>query len=368
MDKTDPWYEGLQPNSEPDLAFVPGSAAPVRRNGGHGKLLAAGLGLAVAAAAVLPLAALNQAAQAQDRQDQAAASANLAVAARNASDPYGLRFINSPQVPTGEMTVQANGLAAAAAAPAGEPPLAQEAAAPIPAQIMSRDSVLSLVRQNFPADQVGNAMAVAACESGQQSVQGATNSDGTTDWGLFQINDGGTLQGALAAVGMPAKTTRDAQIAAMNPQINVRLASHLFADRGWSPWVCAYKQQIVAALYTNEPGAMYGKYSVIGVADPSAAEDAAKAAKAAKKAAKAKAKAKADAKAQALAAAKAAAKADKAAKAEKASQHAAAVAAAKEANKIKAPDVPATSAPLPSASASASASSSSAASNAERSE
>ncbi|MEI8083172.1 MAG: hypothetical protein WCI74_15145 [Actinomycetes bacterium] len=145
------------------------------------------------------------------------------------------------------------------------------AAHPIPTKIVSRNEVLRLARRYFPADQVGNAMAIAACESGQRSVRGATNSNGTTDWGIFQLNDGGTLQSSLAAIGKPADDKRAAQVAAMDAATNVRAAAKIYSSGGWGPWVCAYKQQIVAALWSNKPGPMAGKYSVIGVELPDAA-------------------------------------------------------------------------------------------------
>lgn len=135
--------------------------------------------------------------------------------------------------------------------------------AKIESRIVSQSEVLRLVRLNFPASEVGNAMAVAQCESGQQSIVGETNGDGTTDWGIFQLNDGGTLQGAMARVGAPSDT-QGAQLAALDAGTNIRAAAAIFADRGWSPWVCAYKQQIVAGLYSNEPGPMYGRYTAVG--------------------------------------------------------------------------------------------------------
>ena len=55
--------------------------------------------------------------------------------------------------------------------------------------------IQSLVKKYFPADQLGNAMAVSACESGHSDAKGAVNSDGTIDWGVFQLNDGGIAPG-----------------------------------------------------------------------------------------------------------------------------------------------------------------------------
>ena len=126
-------------------------------------------------------------------------------------------------------------------------------------------SVLAVVRRYFPAAQVGNAMAVVDCESSQQWWQrGPVNRNGTRDWGLFQFNDGGTLQGTLTAIGVRYTSLRQAQALALNPDINARMAIHLYRDRGWSPWVCAYTQGIVAALWSNEPGPMAGRYDVGG--------------------------------------------------------------------------------------------------------
>lgn len=124
--------------------------------------------------------------------------------------------------------------------------------------------IQALVRKYFPADEVGNAMAVAACESGHSDAIGARNSDGTTDWGVFQLNDGGTLQGSLRAVGVPFGSTTEAQKAALRTEVNVRAAASIYADRGWAPWVCAYKIGVVSSLYGSAPGPMYGKFDKWG--------------------------------------------------------------------------------------------------------
>jgi hypothetical protein len=131
--------------------------------------------------------------------------------------------------------------------------------------VRANGMVLALVRRYFPADQVGNAMAVVTCESDQQWWQrGAVNHDGTRDWGLFQLNDGGTLQGALARLGLHPSSMRAAQLMALNPTINARAAQVIYRDRGWSPWVCAYLKGVVAALWSNQPGPMAGRYDVGG--------------------------------------------------------------------------------------------------------
>ena len=155
---------------------------------------------------------------------------------------------------------------AAATAPRRKPLPGWELGQTPPREVVRANvSVLAVVRRYFPASQVGNAMAVVDCESSQQWWQrGPVNRNGTRDWGLFQFNDGGTLQGTLTAIGVRYTSLRQAQALALNPDINARMAIHLYRDRGWSPWVCAYTQGIVAALWSNEPGPMAGRYDVGG--------------------------------------------------------------------------------------------------------
>ena len=134
-----------------------------------------------------------------------------------------------------------------------------------PGPSIHTEAVLALVVQYFPADQVGNAMAVARCESGHSNAVGATNRNGTTDWGVFQLNDGGTLQGALRRIGAPFSSIAEAQQLALDAETNVRAARNIYDSRGWAPWVCAYKTGIVASLYSNTPGPMAGQYDERGL-------------------------------------------------------------------------------------------------------
>ena len=148
----------------------------------------------------------------------------------------------------------------------------KKATAPPPATttVTSPQHVLELVTKYFPADQIGNAIAIAQCESGQTNLKGTRNTDGTRDWGIFQLNDGGTLQTALTRIGITYTNTADATTAALNPDTNIKAASSIYADRGWAPWVCAHKQRIVAVLYTNTPGPMNGHYTTTGTPTTSA--------------------------------------------------------------------------------------------------
>lgn len=152
---------------------------------------------------------------------------------------------------------------AGAPAPAVAPvPLAVEQ---IATTVPSQPRVLGLVQKYFPAEEVGNAMAVARAESGQRNLVGDPNSDGSRDFGIFQLNDGGTLQSGLKAVGVKYASKRDAQDKALDPKTNVMAAAAIFKDRGgWGPWVAAYKLRIVAKLYSNKHGDTYGKFSAVG--------------------------------------------------------------------------------------------------------
>ncbi len=134
-----------------------------------------------------------------------------------------------------------------------------------PGPSIHTEAVLALVVEHFPTDQVGNAMAVARCESGHSNAVGATNSNGTTDWGVFQLNDGGTLQGGLRRIGAAFTTTAEAQQLALDAETNVRAARTIYDNRGWAPWVCAYKTGIVAGLYSSTPGPMNGRYDERGL-------------------------------------------------------------------------------------------------------
>ena len=156
---------------------------------------------------------------------------------------------------------------AAAAAPTPEPApaIAQAVATIAPSSQINTAGVLALVQRYFPAAEIGNAMAVSRCESGHSNAIGALNSNGTRDWGVFQLNDGGTLQGALRRIGVAFGSTAEAQQLALDAETNVRAARVIWANRGWAPWVCAYKTGVVASLYSRTPGPMAGKYDERGL-------------------------------------------------------------------------------------------------------
>lgn len=144
-----------------------------------------------------------------------------------------------------------------------EPGSGSSGALPI-GRTTTTEEVLALVRRYFPASEVGNAMAISRCESGHRNVVGAPNTNGTRDIGVFQINDGGTLQAALRGIGVSYSSLFDAQAKALDPDLNVRMARAIWDNRGWQPWVCAATTKVVAGLYQRTPGPMYGRYDEYG--------------------------------------------------------------------------------------------------------
>jgi len=94
--------------------------------------------------------------------------------------------------------------------------------------------VAQLIRQIWPDGSEDKAVRVARCESGLNPIAvGGPNSNGTLDYGVFQFNDGGTLQTYLAGDTLRAKVD-----AALHAEANIRAALQLFRDRGWDPWTC----------------------------------------------------------------------------------------------------------------------------------
>ena len=80
----------------------------------------------------------------------------------------------------------------------------------------------------FPEEARADAIKVANCESSLVETASNRNRNGSQDWGIFQLNDGGTLQ----RLGGNAELARD-------PEWNIKAAYILYQDRGWQPWVCA---------------------------------------------------------------------------------------------------------------------------------
>lgn len=91
---------------------------------------------------------------------------------------------------------------------------------------LSDAQIATLMRNaGFPAAEIPTGVAVALAESGGNSdAVGPVNSNGTRDWGLFQIND--------VHKNRPGFANR------MDPQTNTNLAFAIWKDAGgkWTPW------------------------------------------------------------------------------------------------------------------------------------
>ena len=88
-----------------------------------------------------------------------------------------------------------------------------------------------LFTKYFPQEEVNNAQNVAMGESTFNPQAIHVNENGTKDYGLFQINE----------IHAPAifKQFGYSMEDLLDPEKNVQIASWLFQQRGWQPWVAA---------------------------------------------------------------------------------------------------------------------------------
>lgn len=86
-------------------------------------------------------------------------------------------------------------------------------------------SALELIQKYFPANQVGNALAIARGESGfNPAAVGDKYPIGgiyAPSYGLFQIR------------GLPGRPSAEQLL---NPEFNVQYAANLYRQQGWRPW------------------------------------------------------------------------------------------------------------------------------------
>lgn len=168
------------------------------------------------------------------------------------------------QVNTGSLAPSSSFYEAAAADPSRQPGATHAPWAPsnrptAPTSGATDADVVALIHQYFPREEWGRAAAIASCESGMRSVTSAPNRNGTRDWGVFQFNDGGTLQSMLRRTGHPDTDLQRA----LDPAWNVQAAAIYHAGRGpggWSPWSCAHRLGIVASLWSPVPGPKANDY------------------------------------------------------------------------------------------------------------
>jgi hypothetical protein len=95
----------------------------------------------------------------------------------------------------------------------------------------SQANAVLAIAEHFPEKDFSMAIKIAWCESRlNPSALNGSNTNGTADRGLFQLNDGGTMQ----RLGVTSRM-------AFDPYHNARAAKILYDDRGWKPWVCHNK-------------------------------------------------------------------------------------------------------------------------------
>ncbi|MAT60147.1 MAG: hypothetical protein CMH41_00580 [Micrococcales bacterium] len=94
-------------------------------------------------------------------------------------------------------------------------------------QIVSALYIKRVFRKRLGSAAADSALRISWRESRLlPNVVNDKNTNGTNDWGLFQLNDGGTLQ---YAGGTPDSS-------ALRPRWNVKAAAKLIGDVGWGPW------------------------------------------------------------------------------------------------------------------------------------
>lgn len=85
----------------------------------------------------------------------------------------------------------------------------------------------------FPEDP-HTAVAIAKCESGlKPNAHNSSNKDGTTDGGLWQIND--VHNSTLQKMGLNK----------YDPEQATQFARQLYEKNGWNDWVC-YTKNLIA--------------------------------------------------------------------------------------------------------------------------
>lgn len=105
------------------------------------------------------------------------------------------------------------------------------------APVVDNAQMIGFIHADFPASQWADAEEVFTCESGMTNKISPPNSNGTFDYGVAQLNSGGTLQDLLAAFGYPGGDLNQA----LDASWNVKAAALLYSQRGWEPWTCAHK-------------------------------------------------------------------------------------------------------------------------------
>lgn len=91
-----------------------------------------------------------------------------------------------------------------------------------------QQKIITYIREVFGKD-AEDAIKVARCESGLRADAQGTNSNSSTDTGVFQIN---------SVHGINPAYLKDYRI-------NIDVAYKMFKEQGWNPWVCVWKNGVI---------------------------------------------------------------------------------------------------------------------------
>ncbi len=113
------------------------------------------------------------------------------------------------------------------------------------------------------AAEANNAVTIAFCESSLKAWKVNANKT-SKDYGLFQLNDAGTLQTLFEDLVGYYPNEQQAVDAAMWVTWNIKAARALFDQRGWAPWACGVKTGVTDGLWSRKPGLNWGTGPYMG--------------------------------------------------------------------------------------------------------
>jgi len=90
-----------------------------------------------------------------------------------------------------------------------------------------KQAIIAAIQETFGKD-AEQAIRIASCESGIRSEAIGHNSNGSRDYGIFQIN----------SVHFGKIPVKDKVAYLLNADNNIALAYQIYQRQGWNPWVC----------------------------------------------------------------------------------------------------------------------------------
>ena len=112
--------------------------------------------------------------------------------------------------------------------------------------------------RDLGTSEASNAVTIAFCESSLKAGASNSNENGSSDYGLFQLNDSGTLQKLFKELVGYAPNQKQAYDAAMWSTWNIKAARELYNQRGWAPWACGAKTGVTDKLWSRNKGPSWG--------------------------------------------------------------------------------------------------------------